>query len=61
LVELDVVGPAAFTNYGIIRLAHRTLSPAAELFVGLLLEAEREISEEPASAASGNEVLITRA
>lgn len=56
-VELDVDGPAAYTNYGIIRLAHRTLSPAAELFVGLLLEAEREISEESAATATGTEAL----
>ena len=52
-VELEVDGPAAYTNYGIIRLAHRTLSPAAELFVGLLVEAEREIAEEPAATSAG--------
>ncbi len=58
-VELDVDGPAAYTNYGIIRLAHRTLSPAAELFVGLLLEVERDMSEEPATAATGTGALNT--
>jgi DNA-binding transcriptional LysR family regulator len=60
-VELVVDGPPAFTNYGIIRLAHRTLSPAAELFVGLLREVEREVFEESALVATGIEALNSRA
>jgi len=60
-VELVVDGPPAFTNYGIIRLAHRTLSPAAELFVGLLREVEREVFEESDLVATGIEALNSRA
>jgi DNA-binding transcriptional LysR family regulator len=60
-VELEVDGPPAYSNYGIIRLASRTLSPAADLFVGLLREAEREISEETALFATGSEALSPRA
>jgi DNA-binding transcriptional LysR family regulator len=46
LVELEVDGPPAFTNYGIIRLAHRTQSPAAKLFTRLLIEIERQLAGE---------------
>jgi DNA-binding transcriptional LysR family regulator len=60
-VEFEVDGPPAFTNYGIISLGERTLSPAAELFIGLLREVEREISEESARVATGNEGPIARA
>ncbi len=43
LVSLPLRVPELKSGYGIIRLAHRTLSPAAEVFVGLLREAEAEI------------------
>jgi DNA-binding transcriptional LysR family regulator len=43
LVQLPLVMPGLVTGYGIIRLAHRTLSPAASVFVGLLREVEAEI------------------
>lgn len=45
LVRLPLQVPALATAYGIIRLAHRTLSPAAELLVGLLREVEAGIED----------------
>lgn len=42
LVRLQVDGPEISTGYGVIRLAHRSLSPAAEQFVRLLKELEEE-------------------
>jgi len=49
LVQLPIEVPGLQTGYGIIRLAHRTLSPAAELFVDVLREVEREVSVESPS------------
>jgi DNA-binding transcriptional LysR family regulator len=43
LVRLPLEVPGLQTGYGIIRLAHRTLSPAADLFVEQLREVEREL------------------
>jgi DNA-binding transcriptional LysR family regulator len=45
LVALRVDGAEIISDYGIIRLAHRSLSPAAEQFVNLLKEVERGLAD----------------
>jgi DNA-binding transcriptional LysR family regulator len=44
LVALPLDAPTLRTDYGIIRLTRRTLSPAAVAFVAVLREVEAEIA-----------------
>jgi len=52
---LPLALPGLHTDYGIIRLARRTPSPAAEAFAEELRQVEAEIAAEEASAAPANE------
>jgi len=45
LVALDLEVPGLESNYGVITLAGRTLSPAAGAFIDILQETERELAE----------------
>jgi hypothetical protein len=45
LVVLSLVSPFLKVDFGIIRLAHRSLSPLGETFVRLQLEADAEVLE----------------
>jgi len=46
LVALDLEVPGLESNYGVITLAGRTLSPAAEAFIGILQQTERELARD---------------
>ncbi|HSN73113.1 MAG TPA: LysR family transcriptional regulator [Steroidobacteraceae bacterium] len=50
LVSLNVELPGMYSNYGIIRLAGRTLSPAAAAFIEILRDVEARITSEKPSA-----------
>jgi len=45
IVAVPFKAPWLFTHYGFIRLASRSVSPAAEVFMGLVRAAERELEQ----------------